>query len=103
MASAFTMDEGSQLRRSHNPEGLLSSGARSAPDDNRRKKRRERRRRERAEVRRGGHHTEDQTLSERGSASMYAHDPLYPLFPAWMIQILLPLACQDETSVRFSG
>src|SRR5579883_3614165 len=37
MASAFTMDEGSQLRRSHNPEGLLSSGALRAPDDNRRK------------------------------------------------------------------
>jgi len=37
MASVFSMDEGSQLRRSHIQEGVLSTGARSAPVDNTRK------------------------------------------------------------------
>jgi len=37
MASAFLQDERSRLCRSHNSEGLLSPGARSAPGDNKRK------------------------------------------------------------------
>jgi len=37
MASAFLLDECSQLRRSHNQEGLLSNDALRASFDNRRK------------------------------------------------------------------
>jgi len=55
IASAFLLDERSQLRRSHKQERVLSSDALRASLDNTEKKACERCRRERAGVWRGWH------------------------------------------------